>query len=90
MAELMWWDPAYNLAFLQYPPFGQVRTKRWGAFLGSYGSKPERKRILLYLVMQRLCAAMGIYKEPQSAYNKAWAKQCLDDLDAILDEIAML
>ena len=21
MAELMWWDPAYNLAFLQYPPF---------------------------------------------------------------------
>ena len=25
MAELMWWDPSYNLAFLKYPPFGQFR-----------------------------------------------------------------
>ena len=90
MAELMWWDPAYNLAFLQYPPFGQVSASRWGAFLRSYGAEPERKRVLLYLVMQRLCAAMGIYKEPQTAHNTAWAAQCLDDLDTTLDEIARL
>ena len=88
MAELMWWDAAYNLAFLQYPPFGQVSASRWVAFLRSYGAEPERKRVLLYLVMQRLCAAMGIYKEPQTAHNAAWAAQCLADLDAILDEIA--
>jgi hypothetical protein len=90
MSEPMWWDPAYNLAFLQYPPFGQVSASRWEAFLRGYGSEPERKRILLYLVMQRLCAAMGIYKEPQNAHNAAWAAQCLDDLDTILDEIARL
>ena len=53
MAELMWWDPAYNLAFLKYPPFGQFREARWDAFLHSYGLEPERKRILLYLVMLR-------------------------------------
>ena len=53
MAELLWWDPAYNLAFLQYPPFGQFRESRWDAFLHSYGSEPERKSILLYLVMPR-------------------------------------
>lgn len=88
MAELLWWDAAYNLAFLQYPPFGQVSASRWEAFLRGYGSEPERKRILLYLVMQRLCAAMGTYLEPQNARNKAWAEQCLDDLDTILDEIA--
>jgi hypothetical protein len=87
MAELMWWDPAYNLAFLQYPPFGQVSVSRWETFLHSYGSEPERKRILLYLIMQRLCAAMGIYKEPLNAHNAAWAEGCLDDLDLILDEI---
>ncbi len=87
MAELMWWDSAYNLAFLQYPPFGQFYTSRWGAFLRGYGSEPERKRILLYLVMQRLCAAMGIYKQPPNAQNAAWAEKCLSDLDVILDEI---
>lgn len=90
MAELLWWDPAYNLAFLQYPPFGLARTSRWEAFVRGYGSEPERKRVLLYLVMQRLCAAMGIYNEPQDKANEAWKECCLDDLDTILDELAQL
>jgi hypothetical protein len=90
MAELGWWDPAYNLAFLQYPPFGQVSASRWKAYLRRYGAEPERKRILLYLVMQRLCAAMGIYKAPKNAHNDAWAEKCLVDLDTILDEIERL
>lgn len=46
MSELMWWDPAYNLAFLQYPPFGESSASQWGAFLRGYGSEPEKKRIL--------------------------------------------
>jgi hypothetical protein len=87
MTELMWWDPAYNLAFLKYPPFGEYNSSRWNAFLRSYGVEPERKRILLYLVMQRLCSAMGIYKEPRNDQTVAWAGRCLDDLEIILDEI---
>lgn len=87
MAETMWWDPAYNLAFLQYPPFGLVAPDHWQAFLRGYGAEPARKRMLLYLVMQRLCAAMGIYKQPQTTHNETWAAHCLDDLDTILDEI---
>jgi hypothetical protein len=90
MAETMWWDPVYNLAFMQYPPFGRIGASRWQAFLRGYGSEPARKRILLYLVLQRLCAAMGIYKQPQTAHNEAWTAHCLDDLDTILDEIAQL
>ena len=34
-----------------------------------------------------LCAAMGIYNEPQSAAAEAWKDRCLDDLDAILQAI---
>jgi hypothetical protein len=90
MAETLWWDPAYNLAFLQYPPFGQPSDSRWQAFLESYGAEPERKRVLLYLIMQRLCAAMGVYKQPQTDRNAAWAAECLGDLDLIMDEIARL
>jgi hypothetical protein len=90
MSELMWWDPAYNLAFLQYPPFGKFDQSRWDAFLRGYGSEPERKRVLLYLVMQRLCAAMGIYKAPHRAQHDDWAKNCLDDLEVILDDFSSL
>ncbi len=87
MAEIMWWDPAYNLAFLQYPPFGSYQPSRWQAFLRTYGAEPERKRILLYLVMQKLCAAMGVYKAPKTEQNQIWAEKCLSDVDLILDEI---
>ena len=90
MAELMWWDAAFNLAFLQHPPFGTASPSRWSAFLSTYGPASERKRMLLYLVMQRLSAAMGVYKEPRTARAEAWAACCLDDLDTILDEIEAL
>jgi len=90
MAELMWWDAAVNLACLQYPPFGTVSSSRWVAFTSTYGVTPERKRVLLYLVMQRICAAMGIYKEPRTARTEAWAAHCLDNLDDIMDEIEAL
>ena len=86
----MWWDPAYNLAFLKYPPFGHYKVSRWEVFLRRYGAESETKRLLLYLVMQRICAAMGIYKEPKTTQTTVWADQCLLDLDNILDEIAQL
>jgi hypothetical protein len=88
--DVLWWDPAYDLAFLRYPPFGEVSAARWEAFLHSYGPAPERKRLLFYAVMQRLCAAMGTYLEPQTARNKAWSTRCLEDVDIFMDEIEPL
>jgi hypothetical protein len=90
MAELMWWDREYNLTFLKYPPFGQQKTHLWEAFLHHYGTKPERKRMLLHLVIQRLCAAMGVYKEPATTMTQSWKSKCLDDFDEILNEIEKL
>jgi len=87
VGDVMWWDPACDLACLQYPPFGDARPACWKALLRGYGSPPERKRILLFAVMQRLCAAMGAYMEPWTERNRAWAARCLGDVDAFLDEI---
>jgi hypothetical protein len=90
LGDVMWWEPAYDIACLRYPPFGDMRPSWWEAFLRGYGPEPECKRVLLYAVMQRLCAAMGSYWEPESSRNKAWATQALDDLDRVLDEIERL
>ncbi len=89
LGDVMWWDPAWDVACLRYPPFGEMSPRRWEAFRRGYGPEPERKRILLYLVMQRLCAAMGIYMAPQTVHSQAWVEGCLADLDAILDEIEL-
>jgi Ser/Thr protein kinase RdoA (MazF antagonist) len=90
VGDFMWWDRAYDVACLRYPPFGEMKPSWWEAFLRGYGPEPERKRILLYAVMQRLCAAMGSYWEPKSARNQAWTARALDDLDGFLDKITAL
>lgn len=90
LGDVMWWEPAYDVACLRYPPFGEMKPSWWEAFLRGYGPEPERKRILLYAVLQQLCAAMGSYWEPKSARNKAWAARALDDLDGFLDEIEQI
>jgi hypothetical protein len=87
LGDVMWWDRAYDVACLRYPPFGVMQPSWWDAFLRGYGPKPERKRILLYTVLQRICAAAGSYFEPKSARNEAWAAGALDDLDGFLLEI---
>jgi hypothetical protein len=87
LGDVLWWDPAYDLAFLKYPPFGGFVPGRWEAFCAAYGPPPEEKRILLYLVLQRLCAAAGVYAAPDTPANRAWSGDCLVDLEAILDAI---
>jgi hypothetical protein len=87
IGDMMWWDPAYDVACLRYPPFGEMRPAWWDGFRRGYGPVPERKRLLLYAVMQRLCAAMGVYMAPETPSNRAWAETALDDLDGVLDKI---
>ena len=84
LGDVMWWDAAYDIAFLRYPPFGEVGAEQWNAFARGYGQLPEDKRILLYAVMQRLCAAMGVYIEPEMPGNEEWRKNCLNDLKHFL------
>ena len=87
LGDTFWWDPAYDIAGLQCPPFGQANPMCREALLRGYGSEPERIRVLLFTLMQRLCAAMGSYWEPKSERNKAWAARALIKLDDLLDEI---
>jgi len=87
LGDVMWWEPAYDLACLQYPPYGDARPAHWRALLRGYGLLPERRRILLYAVMQRFCAAMGAYMEPRTARGRAWAVRCLEDVEGFMDEI---
>jgi hypothetical protein len=87
IGDMMWWDPAYDIACLRYPPFGEMRPPWWEGFRRGYGPLPERKRILLYAVMQRLCAAMDVYMVPEAPTHRAWAETAPDHLEAMLDEI---
>jgi hypothetical protein len=87
VGDFMWWDRAYDIACLQYPPFGEMKPSWWQAFLRGYDNILEEKRILLYAVLQRLCAAMGTYMPPESMYDQAWVTRALSEIDGFLDVI---
>jgi Ser/Thr protein kinase RdoA (MazF antagonist) len=87
LGDALYWDPAYDLAGLKYPPFGQEHPLRWQAFLDGYGPPPAERRLLLYLLIQRLQAAMGDYLEPPGPGNQAWRARALLELPQILDRI---
>mgnify|MGYP005843483065 CR=1 FL=1 len=87
LGDTLWWDPAVDLAMLRYPPFMEVTPARWEAFLEGYGSTPESRRLHLYAVLGRLCAAMGAYMAPEGPSNDAWAARALQDVDRFLDVV---
>ncbi len=91
LGDVMWWDAAYELAFFQFPLFLDKSEARWSAVQRAYrgGGRdiPDQKRMLLYAVMQRLMAAMGVFVEPQTPANQAWSAGCLADLDTLMDGI---
>jgi hypothetical protein len=90
VGDFLWWDAAFDVAALRYPLFGEMRTAWWAGFLVGYGDEPERRRLLLYAVMQRLCAVMACYMEPETDDNAAWREHAFDDLVEMLDEIESL
>jgi hypothetical protein len=87
VGDFLWWDPAFDVAALRFPPFGEMRVEWWAGFLKGYGAEPERRRLLLYAVMQRLCAAMGCYMAPAAPGDAAWVEQAFVELEAMLQEL---
>ena len=87
LGDVMWWEPAYDLACLQYPPFADHNPQYWQSFCEGYGPLPARKRILLYTVLQTLCAMMGSYWELETEVSPNWTPSAVQRLSSVLDEI---
>lgn len=94
LSDVMWWDPAYDIATIKYPPFGDHCKETWKAFISGYRRNYEEKRLLLYRLLHHVCAVMGTYLEPNTEAHSIWKKYKsanLDtDLNAIMDLIDSL
>ena len=90
LGDIMWWDTAYDISTLKYPPFGQYNKKYWNAFLESYGKEPEEKRILLYYILHLLCTSMGVYMEPQKYKKNMDKRKLADELDKAINKLKFI
>jgi hypothetical protein len=88
LEDLLYWDPAWDLTNIRYPAFCEELTPElWEAFQEGYGGATSEKRMKLYLLLQRLDAAMGNYYEPQTPANEQWKKQIWNTFPRLLDEV---
>lgn len=88
--DMLYWDPAFDLAFLRYPPYMQVEDRLWQAFLTGYEEVPDEKRLKLYRLIQSIDAALNNYLAPPDLFDEAWAQGLSLRLRTILDEIDAL
>jgi len=85
LGDVIWWDPAFEIALIKYPVFYDIDEEMWQAFLKEYGSDIEEKRLLLYSIMQKLCAIAGVYMEPEVENKEQWISRSLKEIDKYLD-----
>lgn len=88
LEDLLYWDAAWDVMSIQYPAFGkELKPAVWQAFQEGYGEIPGKKRLRLYLLMQRLDAAMGNYLEPKTPNNQRWRECVWKTFPTLLDEV---
>jgi hypothetical protein len=90
MGDFLWWDPAYDLALLRYPPSYEWPEACWDAFSSAYGALPEIWRINLYAVLQHLCDLNDVFMPPaEDTYGKTSRKATVDRLEMILSSFEL-
>lgn len=89
--DFLYWDPAWDLVGIKYPAFREPLPQAlWGAFVSEYGSTPGERRLKLYLLMQRIDAAMGNYMAPAVPEHEHWKERAWQTFDDLLADVERL
>jgi hypothetical protein len=83
--DCLWWDPAFDLAMLRWPPLSDTRPKDWQALVEAYGPIPGGRRLILYRLMQSLLTACWAYMGPRNPESDVWLADFRINLDTNLN-----
>jgi len=87
LGDSFWWDPAYDLTFLIEPPFTFMFDQWRIAFLQGYGVKPEVRRLMLYRLLQIICAVNNVYMQPKSDQSETWKQGAIHAIPGLLKSL---
>ena len=84
LGDSLWWDPAYDLAFLIDPPFTWMFDSWRDAFWRGYGQRADAGRLMLYRLLQIPCAVTDVYMQPEAEQNESWKQHALAELPQLI------
>lgn len=87
LSDSLWWDAAYDVALLIDPPFTYMFEDWRTAFWEGYGQKLEARRLMLYRLLQIMCAVNDVYMQPESEENEPWKQLALNSIPQILKSL---
>jgi hypothetical protein len=87
LGDTFWWDASYDLTFLIDPPFTFMFDQWRIAFLQGYGVKPEVRRLMLYRLLQIICAINNVYMQPKSEQSETWKQSALSSIPGLLKSL---
>jgi hypothetical protein len=87
MGDTLWWDAMYDQAFLIDPPFTWMFDPWRVAFVQGYGKTPDVPRLMLYRLLQIVCAVNDVYMQPEAGQNEAWKQYALQSLPRMLTSL---
>lgn len=87
LGDTLWWDAAYDLAFLLDPPFLWMFDEWRIAFENGYGEPINMRRVMLYRLLQILCAINDVYMQPHKPENESWKQLAEHQLMNIINPL---
>ncbi len=84
LSDSLWWDAAYDVAFLLDPPFTWMFDSWREAFWRGYGHRLDAGRVMLYRLLQIPCAVSDVYLQPDAEQNEAWKQHALAGLPQLI------
>jgi|LADL02.1.fsa_nt_gi hypothetical protein len=87
LGDSFWWDASYDLTFLIDAPFTFMFDQWRIAFLQGYGVKPEVRRLILYRLLQILCAVNNVYMQPKSEQSETWKQSAINAIPGLLKSL---
>ena len=87
LGDSFWWDASYDLTFLIDAPFTFMFDPWRIAFIQGYGVRPEVRRLILYRLLQILCAVNNVYMQPKSEQSETWKQSAINAIPGLLKSL---
>jgi hypothetical protein len=83
LLDILWWNEHATIAHILYPPYFHIGDDLRQSFLRGYARPVDFDIIDCFLLLYRLCAINGVYRQPEHLDSDEWRAKAVQELTQI-------